>query len=268
MNDNQPIRKQTDGDGISVLYLLKLLAGKIHWLLLAGLAAGLAMLFIVSVFVSPTYQSHASFYVYNGTSSTSGDHVSAGDLQAASDLAATYSEILKSNSVQMAVLGELSDEDGITLSKLSQMVSVSVVSGTQIIQVVVTSTDAELSCRIANAYVLIAPTEIVRITKAGGVEVVDSPAVATQKSSPRTAFDTMIGAVIGVIVACIIIVLREVSDTTVYLTEDISGITVLGEIPTIEVPEGKYAYWKLTEGRADRHGNPAATQEKRPTDQP
>ena len=74
-------------------------------------------------------------------------------------------------------------------------------------------------------------------------------------------------AVIGVIVACIVIIVREVSDTTVYLTEDVSGVTVLGEIPKIEVPEGRYVYWKLTEGRADRYGNPAV-QEKRPPDNP
>ena len=95
----------------------------------------------------------------------------------------------------------------------------------------------------------------------------DRPTVPTEKTAPHTAFDTLIGAVIGVLVACIVIIVREVSDTTVYLTEDVSGVTVLGEIPKIEVPEGRYVYWKLTEGRADRYGNPAV-QEKRPPDNP
>ena len=59
----------------------------------------------------------------------------------------------------------------------------------------------------------------------------DRPTVPTEKTAPHTAFDTLIGAVIGVIVACIVIIVREVSDTTVYLTEDVSGVTVLGRNP-------------------------------------
>ena len=161
--------------------------------------------------------------------------------------------------MQTAVLNQLGGDRNITQAKLKRMVQVSVVSGTQIIKVV--------SCKVANAFIQVAPTEIVRITKAGGVEIVDRPTVPTEKTAPHTAFDTLIGAVIGVIVACIVIIVREVSDTTVYLTEDVSGVTVLGEIPKIEVPEGRYVYWKLTEGRADRYGNPAV-QEKRPPDNP
>ena len=169
--------------------------------------------------------------------------------------------------MQTAVLNQLGGDSNITQAKLKRMVQVSVVSGTQIIKVVVSSSDPEFSCKVANAFIQVAPTEIVRITKAGGVEIVDRPTVPTEKTAPHTAFDTLIGAVIGVIVACIVIIVREVSDTTVYLTEDVSGVTVLGEIPKIEVSEGRYVYWKLTEGRADRYGNPAV-QEKRPPDNP
>ena len=267
MSVNQQIRNTPDKNGITVWGFLKLLAKKAHWLLIAGLAAGLGVYFVVAVLISPTYESCATFYVYNNSGSDSGNHVSAGDLQAASDLAATYSEILESNSVQTAVLNQLDGDSNITQAKLKRMVQVSVVSGTQIIKVVVSSSDPEFSCKVANAFIQVAPTEIVRITKAGGVEIVDRPTVPTEKTAPHTAFDTLIGAVIGVIVACIVIIVREVSDTTVYLTEDVSGVTVLGEIPKIEVPEGRYVYWKLTEGRADCYGNPAV-QEKRPPDNP
>ena len=48
------------------------------------------------------------------------------------------------------------------------MVNVSVVSDTQLLEVVVTSTNSELACKIANSFAKVAPTEIVRITKAGG----------------------------------------------------------------------------------------------------
>ncbi len=151
MSVNQQIRNTPDKNGITVWGFLKLLAKKAHWLLIAGLAAGLGVYFVVAVLISPTYESCATFYVYNNSGSDSGNHVSAGDLQAASDLAATYSEILESNSVQTAVLNQLGGDRNITQAKLKRMVQVSVVSGTQIIKVVVSSSDPEFSCKVANA---------------------------------------------------------------------------------------------------------------------
>ena len=65
------------------------------------------------------------------------------------------------------------------------------------LEVVVTTTDADFSCKVARAFASVAPTEIIRITKAGGVEVVDRPEVAMEKSSPRILFDTAVGFIIG-----------------------------------------------------------------------
>ena len=82
------------------------------------------------------------------------------------------------------------------------------------------------------------------------MEVVDRPEVATKKSSPRTVFDTAIGFIVGIIIAFIIIVIRAVSDTTVYLSEDlesIPGLAVLGQIPNINV-SGRYSYLSWKEG--------------------
>ncbi|MCI6927702.1 MAG: hypothetical protein MR759_00280 [Ruminococcus sp.] len=82
------------------------------------------------------------------------------------------------------------------------------------------------------------------------MEVVDRPEAAPKKSSPRTVFDTAIGFIVGIIIAFIIIVIRAVSDTTVYLSEDlesIPGLAVLGQIPNINA-SGRYSYLSLKEG--------------------
>ena len=124
---------------------------------------------------------------------------------------------------------------------------------TQLLEVVVTSTDPKLACRIAGAFAKVAPTEIIRITKAGGVEVVDQPEVASEKTAPRTVFDSAIGFVIGVIVISVILVLRMLADTTIYLPEDIecaANVTILGMIPEINITNDACAEWALTEGGA------------------
>lgn len=248
---NEAQRQRAEGNQLTLWEVMQLLLEKLHLLAMAGIGAGLAMFLILVLFVTPTYESSVSFYVYNSfNNANQSGTINNSDLQAAESLATTYSKILESNSVLDAVLEGLGSED-LSRKELSEMIDVSVISDTQLLEVVVTTTDAERSCRIAESFARVAPTEIVRITKAGGVEVVDQPEVATEKASPRTLFDTVIGAIVGVLVMVVILLLRAVSDTTLYLPEDVdklAGAIVLGQIPEIDVPEGKYNNWSVVKG--------------------
>ena len=81
--------------------------------------------------------------------------------------------------------------------------------------------------------------------------MVDRPEVAKQQSAPRTVFDSGSGFVIGVMLASLIVIIKALADTTIYLPEDIerlSGVTVLSQIPQITVSDSEYEYWKLTNG--------------------
>ena len=265
MNGKTKQRGLGSGNEMSLWDIAGLLLRKIHWLLLAGLLTGAVVYLAVSFLITPTYKSRVSFYVFNsaGGSSQTGT-VNNGDLQAAESLATTYSKILASNSILDAVLDDLGIRSDLSRKDLSKMVEVSVVSNTQLLEVAVSSTDPQFACKIASSFAKVAPTEIVRITKAGGVEVVDRPEVATEKSAPRTVFDSAIGFVVGVILISVILVLRNLADTTIYLPEDIpeaTGMTVLGQIPTIDF-SGKDTGWQLAEGGAVRY----ETKEKKPRD--
>ena len=255
MNENQNQAAYTDGIELSLWDIARILLQKFHWLLIAGVAAAAVVYLAVSFLVTPTYESRVSFYVYNNTSSQSGS-INNSDLQAAESLATTYSKILVSNSVLDAVINNLGSDCNLSRSDLSDMVEASVISDTQLLEVVVTSTAPNFACKIAKSFAKVAPTEIVRITKAGSVEVVDQPEVATHQSAPRTVFDSAIGFVIGVMIVSVIVVIKALADTTIYLPEDIdrvAGVTVLGQIPEIIAPENEYAYWKLTNGGAVRY---------------
>ena len=80
--------------------------------------------------------------------------------------------------------------------------------------------------------------------------------MAAEQSSPRTVFDSALGFVVGAILASLVLVARMLSDTTIYLPEDIeklTGMTVLGQIPDINVTDKSYTYWELTEGGTARN---------------
>ena len=250
MNENQKTQKDTAQAEVSLWSIVGLLLRKIHWLIAAGLACGIGVYLVLSLLVTPTFESRVTFYVYNnsGGASQSGS-IDMSDLQAAESLATTYSKILESNSVLNAVLSDLNST--LTRKELAQMVDVAVVTNTQLLEVVITSTDANFACKVAESFASVAPAEIIRITKTGGVEVVDHPEVATEQASPRTVFDTAIAVVVGVIIAAVIIILKTLSDTTIYLPEDIEklvGVAVIGQIPEIEGTEKNCKYWELANG--------------------
>lgn len=250
MNEIQKTRTHAGFIELSLLDIANLLLKKLHLLLLAGIVAGVGVYLAVSLFVTPTYESRVSFYVYNSSNKTTQGTINNSDLQAAESLATTYSKILASNSVLDAVLENLGTETELTRKELSKMVSVSVISDTQLLEVVITSTDPRFACRIAESFAKVAPTQIVRITKAGGVEVVDRPEVPTEKTAPRTVFDSVLGFVVGVMLVSVVVILRMLADTTIYLPEDIERVTdicILGFVPEITAENEDNSAWTLTE---------------------
>ncbi len=259
MNDAQTRQKGKLPEEIDLLELLRVLLRKLHWLILAGLVCGLAAFLITYFLIAPTYQSTASFYVYTKTvEAASGTDVNGGtiqnaDLQAAESLASTYTKIMESNSALDAALAELKQKGiDLTRKELSEMVEVSAVSDTQLISLTVTSTSAKEACAIANALIEVAPTEIIRITKAGGIEMVDNPEVATEKSSPSTVKNVALGALAGLFISAAIIILKSLSDATIYVPDDLKKLTeatVLGQIPEINAAEQTGNSWAtVTQG--------------------
>ena len=249
-------------DEFTLWFLIQLILRKAHWILLTGITFALAVYLIVTFGITPTYESRVSFYVYNTSNNNfDSDTINPNDLQAAESLATTYSKILSSNSVLDMVLHDLEKDTDLTREELSQMVETSVVTDTQLLEVVISSNDADLSCEVADAFVDVAPSEIERITKAGSLEVVDRPEVAKEKSSPRTIFDTGLGFLIGVMVCSALIILRKYADTTIYLPEDIkkvTDVTILGQIPTISKNEQHQFSWHLINRKVafyDAHKN-------------
>ena len=250
MNETTKIQTPVGGTELSAWDIVRFLLTKIHWLLLAGIIVAAGVYTAITFLVTPTYKSRVSFYVYNSSNNISQGTINNSDLLAAESLATTYSKILASNSVLDSVREDLGTEGSLSRKELSQMIEVAVIPDTQLLEVVVTSTDAGFACKVANSFAKVAPTEIIRITKAGGVEVVDRPEIAAEKSSPRTVLDSAIGFVVGVLLTAIIFVLRMLADITIYMPEDIdkaANVTVLAQIPEINI-DGTHTGWTLTEG--------------------
>ena len=213
-------------------------------LILGGIAFGGTYMFI-----SPKYEATAMLYVNNSSISLGSTSVSisSGELTAAQTLVSTYIVILKSRTT----LGEVIEESGVpyTVETLEKMIDASAVSGTGIFKVTVESkspTEAEL---IANTIASILPDRISDIVEGSSVRIVDYAIVPAHRSSPSYAKNTAIGALLGIVLVCGIICLKEIftaqEDVIIHSADDLTelypDIPVLAVIPDMRT-SGKKGY--------------------------
>ncbi|MEE1055901.1 MAG: Wzz/FepE/Etk N-terminal domain-containing protein [Acutalibacteraceae bacterium] len=232
--------------------IINLCLSNLVWLCLVGIiSAGITGLF-VKFCITPQYESYVTMYVHNATvNSTSNSSINNNDLLAAESLAGTYKIILQSNVVLDAVIKEVNSgkELYFDLSRddVSDMLTVSTVENTQLIKISIKSTNAILAYDIANAFADVSEEEIIRVTKAGGVEVVDNAELSYAQVSPKIVIDCILGFIVGAVIAVVYFIIRMISDTTVYHTDDVYNITdvpIFGVIPNIKENEEELGEWK------------------------
>lgn len=259
MSENKKATGQEKQSDVAAFSIINLAVRNLHYILISGVAVAILVFLIVTIFVSPTYTVRTSFYVYNTSASESGS-VNSSDMQAAKNLAATYAKILGSNAVVDTVINDLDDKRGYERTDLRNSVQVNGINDTQVIEIKVMTDNRDLSYQLAESFARLAPKEVIRIAKVGNVEVLDQPEMPKKKSSPKTLYDTMLGFIVGMMLAFGVICLRVISDTTVKNTYDVDksvGLPVLGTIPEIKNSANNKA-WTLKEGGVVSYGEAEA----------
>lgn len=207
---------------------------KIGIILLATIIGGAASFSISAFVLDPTYTSRISMYVNNNKENES-TVANLNDINASQKLVSTYIEILKSDNVLSKVIEE--SGLGYTPSNIRSMMSASAVNGTEIFEVKVTTEDAEEAALIANTIAEVAPAEIIRVVKAGSVELIDEAKPATAPTSPNVMLNTIIGIMLGGVLSVLGVLVVAMLDTRVKSEEDLKKyytIPVLGSIPDLE----------------------------------
>ncbi len=119
------------------------------------------------------------------------------------------------------------------------------------------TTNPQLSADMANTFALYVPDEIIRITHAGGVEIVDYAIVPSSHSSPSLAKNVVIGFLVGIVASAAFFVLRALLDTTIYSAEEIAKVTdcpVIGNIPHVQIAGETAEPWNVSVKEEIIHG--------------
>lgn len=204
------------------------------WLIVVCAAVlGASVLIYTLNFVTPLYTASATFYVNNNTGSNS-QSVNSTDLAVALRLVNSYVDLIDSNTVLNSVI----DSSGLdmTANQIRSMLKAQTGDETEIFEITVTTPNPKMSADVANAVATYAPAAISQIIDGSSAKVVDYAEIPTSQSSPSYVVNTVLGVVIGAVLAVVAIFVQMRLDVRIKTEEDLQKICaapVLGVIPEL-----------------------------------
>ena len=184
--------------------------------------------------VKPSYQADASIFITNTDSV-----ITISDMQLSSALTEDYSKILTSRSVLKEVI---EDQDlDMTFQDLSKLLTISNPESSHIINIAVNCGDADMARNITNSLMNVGIHRIYQIIGTGEPNVIDySESDSVVETTPGLKKYLMLGGMLGLVLACALITVRFLLDTTLKSEDDIAKylrLPVLSVVPYYE--EGK-----------------------------
>ncbi|MCD5543294.1 YveK family protein [Lactobacillus delbrueckii] len=165
----------------------------------------------------------------------------------------TRTLVKKAVNAKPAVYKRESKSYSISPSELASAVSVTTTTSSQVFTLSATAETPAKAQAIANAVAKEFKEQIPKIMDVNNVTIVAEAPKGT-KSFPKVSLITAIGVLAGLVISLLIIIIKDLSDTTVredsFMTNEL-GLTNLGEIASITMPKD----WTFTAKTAEKRGS-------------
>ena len=165
----------------------------------------------------------------------------------------TRTLVKKAVKAKPAVYKRESKSYSVSPSELSSAVSVTTTTSSQVFSLSATAETPAKAQAIANAVAKEFKEQIPKIMDVNNVTIVAEASKGT-KSFPKVSMITAIGVLAGLVISLLIIIIKDLSDTTVredsFMTNEL-GLTNLGEIASITMPKD----WTFTAKTAEKRGS-------------
>lgn len=238
---------------IDIWELLNLIRKKLWIIILLGTLFALAVGSFSKYMIIPTYTSKTQLYIL--TKST--PMTSLADIQMGTQLTQDYLVLIKSRPVVNQIIENL-DLD-LSYQEIVDIVSVSNPNNTRILEISVSHTNAYLAKKIADEFTKVATEQIATIMDTEKPIIVDEGSLPTEPSSPNIIKNTIIGGLLGCMLATGIVLILYMMDDTIKDINDVEkylGLSTLGMIPIAEGKTGKVKRDKrkrLNKRQKDKH---------------
>lgn len=219
------VNDEIEIDLLELLYLLKTRL----WIILLTMVIFASGTGLVSNFlITPMYQSTAKLYILTKSTSIT----SLADIQLGTQLTQDYMILIKSRPVVTQVIDNL--ELDMTYEQLVDIITISNVSNTRILEIQAEYPDAYMAKRIVDEFAQVSRTQIAKIMDTAEPTIVEDGYASPDPSSPNIKKNVLIAAIIGAVLSGGIIIVLHLMDDTLKTSEDVEkylGLTTLGLIP-------------------------------------
>lgn len=220
-------------DELSVMDIVDMLMHRWWIMIISMVVVGIMAFVFTEVFITPKYTSVGALYV-NANSNQKDQNISTGVLTASQELVNTYAEILKRRTFLESVASDIDNK--YSADELKNMIVISAVNSTEVMEISVNSKSAEDSYIITHSVLMRAPDELMRVVEAGSVKLLDDAKINPVAVSPNLYQNALIGALLGIVLGACIILLIEFIDTRIKNPDSILSRydePLLGEIPSL-----------------------------------
>lgn len=207
-------------------------------IVISTVAFGILGLVVSKFFIAPQYQAEAKLIV-NTTSTLKDASQVYSAVQLSQKEVDTYAIIMENNTILDNVIKNLNLN--ITKEELTKKIDVQGIGTTEVLDLKVRDENPETAKAIAAEIIKLAPSEIIRIVKAGSVEVISQPEAESSPVSPNTRLNTMAVAAIGLVLSVLAAFLIEMLNNTFTNDDDVQkylDFAVIGVIPNINSKRG------------------------------
>lgn len=204
------------------------------WIVIIGIVVGAVLAFVITkVFITPKYQATSTIYILSSTTSIT----SLADLQIGSQLAADFEIIATTRELLEKVIEQ--EHLDMTYDQLKKAVSVTNPTDSHMLRVTVTDPDPELAARVSNAIADELREEIAEVMNTDMPSSVEKAVVPEKQASPSVRRNVILGAVILMVLAIAIIVIRYLSDDTIKSDDDVKKYLDLDTLAQFPLIKGK-----------------------------
>lgn len=223
---------QTNEIEIDLWKLLAALWDKLFIIILSALTGAIIFYLFTTLFITPTYDSTTKIYVLNKQNSDNSS-ITYSDLQSSAQLTKDYMELVTTRPVLEKVISSLGLEK-MTYNDLKQKISVSTASDGRIIYIRVTDENPRQAKDIADEIRSAVSAQIVDVMDVEAVSVVEEANLPDTPARPNKLRNMILGALLGFVIALMVVAGRVVMDDRVKTEEDVEyylHMSVLGTIP-------------------------------------
>lgn len=220
---------------IDLKELFEIFWSKKFFIIITTIIFAVAGVIYSKVLKDPKYTATATM-VLAQTSNSDSATITSTDLNINDKLIATYKDLAKSSAVVRTIMNNLNITD-MTENELKAEINVTAKTGTQMLNVSVTDTDAYKATRITNELTTVFSAKVKELYKTDNINVVDKAEVPTSPSNIHHSKTTLLCLAVGLVLSMGIVFITNMLDNSIHTASDIERavkLPVLAELPQLD----------------------------------